>query len=193
MPHLIDPQARWYKLALWLTNLLAPKGVKVRYLAPYPERVAKLASILVFNQRGQLLLTQRSPTMPDAPGTWGLPGGNARRLEDGSVELFADIAIRQAHEEIGLRLSKAQLGQPVCLVEATGNYGGEVNRSQVQAAFLVHLPSGQKPQPLDETAQMVWADPQDVGTKYQLGFDEIDLPMIQAGFNAWSKQRNQQA
>ncbi len=51
-----------------------------------------------------LLLTRRAPTLASHSGQWALPGG---RIDEG--ESPQDAALRELHEEVGLRLDAAQV------------------------------------------------------------------------------------
>lgn len=168
----IDPQSEHYQTSLEVDSILL--GRPVRYLAPFDSRVAKLASVLVFNRKRQVLIGRRSADMPDAPGTWGFPGGNGNK-----GETFEQIAVRQLREETGYEASVKDLnyaGQ----IEAEGNYGGEMNRHQVQAVYVIIIGEGEENlfSPKDETSELAWADPSDIGhpdiVSYGLGFLNID-------------------
>ena len=172
----IDPESAAYKLALEVATILT--GRPVRYLAPFDSRVAKLASVLVFNRKRQVLIGRRSADMPDAPGTWGFPGGNGNK-----GETFEQIAVRQLREETGYEASVKDLnyaGQ----IEAEGNYGGEMNRHQVQAVYVIIIGEGEENlfSPKDETSELAWADPSDIGhpdiVPYGLGFLNIDSQIL---------------
>lgn len=57
------------------------------------------AAVIIEDDNGRVLLLRRSPTMSWKPGRWNLPAGH---VEPG--ESAASAAIREAHEEAGLRV-----------------------------------------------------------------------------------------
>jgi 8-oxo-dGTP pyrophosphatase MutT (NUDIX family) len=57
------------------------------------------ATIIVLNDKGEILLNRRSDT-----GTWGIPGGSMELGEE-----LEETAARELYEETGLRLKKARL------------------------------------------------------------------------------------
>jgi 8-oxo-dGTP diphosphatase len=62
--------------------------------------VLRLASVLLVNQDGELLLQLREATARMDPGRWGLPGGHVEPGEDPAV-----AARRELHEETGLTVA----------------------------------------------------------------------------------------
>ena len=57
------------------------------------------ATVIVLNDKGEILLNRRSDT-----GTWGIPGGSMELGEE-----LEETAARELYEETGLRLKKARL------------------------------------------------------------------------------------
>jgi 8-oxo-dGTP pyrophosphatase MutT (NUDIX family) len=57
------------------------------------------ATIIVLNDKGEILLNRRSDT-----GTWGIPGGSMELGEE-----LEETATRELFEETGLKLKKARL------------------------------------------------------------------------------------
>lgn len=62
--------------------------------------VLRLASVLLVNQDGELLLQLREATARMDPGRWGLPGGHVEPGEDPAV-----AARRELQEETGLTVA----------------------------------------------------------------------------------------
>lgn len=190
-PKFLSNADTWARSVRAFANALKPSGAwwSVSYLAPFDSRVAKLATIMFIRKSdGRMLVARRSPDMPDKPGKWGFAGGNANRLPTGEVESFAKIAIRQAREEVGFEVDEDRLGPIIHMVETTGDYGGEKNRSQVQACYLVMVSDAEAAtfKPKDETSEIAWATWTELqsGKPYALGFPDIDLQMVHAAFQA---------
>jgi 8-oxo-dGTP pyrophosphatase MutT (NUDIX family) len=99
----------------WLADALArPAPESVRNLHDgfrlpgregEPMPAAVLVPIVNRPEGLQLLLTQRSADLPDHPGQISFPGGRVE-VEDAS---FADAALREASEEIGLARDRVEV------------------------------------------------------------------------------------
>jgi 8-oxo-dGTP pyrophosphatase MutT (NUDIX family) len=76
---------------------------------PLDGRKAAAVAIVVIGEperddEAGVILTKRAPRMRAHPGQWALPGG---RIDAG--ESAADAALRELHEELGLRLDQASV------------------------------------------------------------------------------------
>lgn len=63
-----------------------------------------LASALLVDERGWVLLQERDGAAPRNPDQWGMPGGHVEESET-----FEDAAYREVEEETGLRLAPGHL------------------------------------------------------------------------------------
>lgn len=64
----------------------------------------RFAAIAVLDSRGWLLMQERDDDAVHDPGRWGYPGGDLEPGED-----FAAAAVRELHEETGLRVGRERL------------------------------------------------------------------------------------
>lgn len=82
------------------TGRTAERGSAVR-----PGEYCLVSHLCLFNGRGELLVQRRSVYKDRYPGCWDVSaGGFVRSGEDAS-----DAALREAREELGLSLAKAEL------------------------------------------------------------------------------------
>ncbi|MCW2756280.1 MAG: hydrolase [Nocardioidaceae bacterium] len=65
---------------------------------------ARLACVLLVDQRGWVLLQERDSAAPRSPDRWGMPGGH---VEEG--ESFEHAAYRELEEETGIVLEPGHL------------------------------------------------------------------------------------
>lgn len=107
-----------------------------------------------------LLFHVRDATYPEQGASWELPGGG---IDPG--ETYVDTAIRELHEETGLRVTPEQVGEPHWRRDVTFRLHGE-RRLQHEQVLTVRLPSRQ---PKIDGAQRV-------------GFEDEDF----FGFRWWS-------
>lgn len=106
--------------------------------------------LVVQEPAGRVLLGRRSGTT-FADGLWNLPGG---ALEAG--EGLADAAVREAREEVGLRVDRETLRSlGVTRYDVVG-LGGPVRG--VDFLFLTRAWEGE-PAPLDKTSEVGWFAP----------------------------------
>jgi ADP-ribose pyrophosphatase YjhB (NUDIX family) len=173
----IDPNSEAYKLALEVATILL--GQPVAHLATSNNRAAKRACVVVFNSRGQVLITRLSADTPDESSSWGFPGGDGNK-----GETFEQIARRQLEEKTGYKLLPEEEIYRAGNVEAIGNYGGEIGRQQVQDVFTLYLYPGEEAlfSAKDETSEIAWAFPREIGLQgeatYGLGFFDIDFQLL---------------
>jgi 8-oxo-dGTP diphosphatase len=80
------------KSFVWYDNFMAIINVRL------------LAKIFVTNDKGEILLLQRSATDDRRPLGWDLPGGNVEYNEDPNIAV-----LRELEEEAGLEASDAQV------------------------------------------------------------------------------------
>jgi 8-oxo-dGTP diphosphatase len=69
----------------------------------------RIASVVVFNKKGEVLVLQRSAKSKNNPNKWNFPGGH---IDEG--ETHKEAAIRECQEEAGITPKK---------VKFLGNYG----------------------------------------------------------------------
>lgn len=106
--------------------------------------------LVVQDPAGRVLLARRSGTT-FADGLWNLPGG---ALEAG--EALADAAVREAWEEVGLRVEPGALRSlGVTRYDVVGLHGPVRG---VDFLFLTRAWEGE-PTPLDKTSKVGWFAP----------------------------------
>jgi 8-oxo-dGTP diphosphatase len=118
----------------------------------YPARPLIAASVAVIRD-GRILLAKR--TKPPAEGLFSLPGG---LVEPG--ETLEEAALRELGEEVGVAASIVAFNDHVEVIERDAD--GKVARHFVIASFVARWVSGQG-KPSDETGQVIWAKPNEIG------------------------------
>ncbi|HSX16685.1 MAG TPA: NUDIX domain-containing protein [Patescibacteria group bacterium] len=94
--------------------------------------------VMIFNDKGELLLTKRGQGAKNERGCWEVPGGG---VEFG--ETLAQAAVREAKEEMGIDVTVVQqLFSIDHLIPAEGQHW-------VATPFLVKIKKGQVPQILE--------------------------------------------
>ncbi len=110
-----------------------------------------IAWTIVQDEKGRILLGRRDKTS-FASGLWNLPGGAVE-----AREALADAAARELREETGLLVSPANLHH---IGMNRYDVVGERGRAQgVNFFFLAREWEG-KPQPLENTSEVGWFDPE---------------------------------
>lgn len=114
-----------------------------------------IAWVIVQDDAGRILLGRRDGTR-FASGLWNLPGGAIE-----ARERAAEAAARELREETGLLVNPAQLQHiGVNRYDVAGAYAGLHGRAQgVNFFFLARHWQGE-PQPLENTSEVAWFDPQ---------------------------------
>ncbi|WP_067819583.1 NUDIX hydrolase [Nocardia inohanensis] len=139
--------------------------------APEPNSLVPAASLVVVNDRGQVLLQRRVDN-----DMWALPGG---KMELG--ESLAECGIRETKEETGID------------IEVTGIVGTYTNpkhvfaydNGEVRQEFSICLlgtPTGGELAVSDESHEVAWFDPSDIDS----------LPMVDSirrRVNDWRSER----
>lgn len=70
-----------------------------------PEDIGRVSALVVFNTRGETLIAQRAFSKKTDPGQWG--PAVAGTVEEG--ETYISNIIKEAEEEIGLRITESDL------------------------------------------------------------------------------------
>jgi 8-oxo-dGTP diphosphatase len=120
-------------------------------------QTAATVRTIILDRGGRMLIVRRSQTDPLYPGTWDIPGG---QVEPGEEVVAA--AMREAKEEVGLRLSNLQL------LFATSDMRGDVSKTWL---FYAQQVSPDMPVVLgDEHDELKWISPQLLGdyTDYEI-------------------------
>lgn len=121
--------------------------------APTPNRIVPAAVAIVRDERGRLLLVQRSDN-----GLWAPPGGT-----QDAGERLAQTAERETLEETGYQVRVTDLiGIYTDPNHVIAYDDGEV-RQQFAVSFRADLVAGDL-QTSDETPTVRWVDPADLGT-----------------------------
>ena len=84
----------------------------------------KSATIIILDAHDNILLQHRDAGAPINPNVWGLWGGE---LEEG--ESFAEAAVRELNEELGIRIQESDLAQ-------FGRYLEEEGKKEMQVFVL---------------------------------------------------------
>ncbi|MEU1587186.1 NUDIX domain-containing protein [Micromonospora sp. NPDC005710] len=115
--------------------------------APKPNSIVVAVTVFVQDERGRVLLIQRTDN-----GLWALPGGGQ---EFG--EYIADTAVRETREEAGVEIEVTSVvgiySNPNHVVEYSD---GEV-RQQFSICFRGRYISG-RPTPSDESSEVRWIE-----------------------------------
>jgi 8-oxo-dGTP pyrophosphatase MutT (NUDIX family) len=126
--------------------------------APKPNSVVPAAVALVTNVAGEILMIRRTDN-----GNWALPGGAVEMTES-----VADAAVRETLEETGIRVEVTGLAgvysDPGHVIHFTSN--DEVRREF--SIVLTARPVGGEPTPSDESSDVRWIAPADLGS-YKMG------------------------
>ncbi|MBZ6076217.1 NUDIX hydrolase [Microvirga puerhi] len=122
----------------------------------YPSRPYLAASVAVF-RNGRVLLASRGK--PPGEGLFSLPGG---QVEAG--ETMAEAALRELHEEVGVKAKLIGLIAPVEFIERDAE--GRIKHHVVIAAHAARWVSGE-PRTGPEAKEIRWVTERDI----------VDLPM----------------
>lgn len=83
-------------------------GVIIEKLEAHKEGVCHgISAVVIINAEGKVLLQKRAPTKRDEPGKWDLSAAGHISADDTAEE----AAIRETIEEIGIKITKADLQQ----------------------------------------------------------------------------------
>ncbi len=139
----VDPRARM------LANVDGPISPALRAAIDNPGRAASVLLTLVERPAGlTVLFTERAPHLKDHAGQISFPGGRI-----GAGETAVDAALRETHEEIGLRPKDVEvlgvldefltgtgfLIKPVVGYVASGSFVATPDPTEVASAFEVPL------------------------------------------------------
>jgi 8-oxo-dGTP pyrophosphatase MutT (NUDIX family) len=126
------------------------------------------ASVMVVRDDGRVLLGHRLDN-----GTWAIPGGGA---EEGSS--FADTAIAELREEVGLEADPADLEAYACISRADNHVETYPNGDVTHYFGLWFVLRRWRGEPVgdgEEMGEIVWADvadpPEPLLRSTQVGFD----------------------
>lgn len=125
-----------------------------------------IAWVIVQDEAGRILLGRREGTR-FASGLWNLPGGSVETREKAT-----DAAARELWEETGLRVDPEQLQHiGVNRYDVEGLHG----RAQGVNFFYLARNWGGEPQPLENTSELGWFNPQSIPAN--------SLPWLQQALN----------
>ncbi len=100
-------------------------------------------SAIIVNDKGEILITQRSLSEDVFPGYWGIPGGTLDK-EDKDLETSLK---RELMEEVGIEISNIQLVQNNTVTREDGN--------KLYLVFLAKYMKGE-PRTSDEVEKVEW-------------------------------------
>jgi 8-oxo-dGTP pyrophosphatase MutT (NUDIX family) len=126
--------------------------------APKPNSVVPAAVALVTNGAGEILMIRRTDN-----GNWALPGGAIEMTES-----VADAAVRETLEETGIRVEVTGLAG---VYSDPGHVIHFASNDEVRREFSIVLtarPVGGEPTPSDESSDVRWIAPADLGS-YKMG------------------------
>lgn len=72
------------------------------------DNLREVVVMLIHNNQGEIFFTKRSPNRKFIPGVWALPSGH---VEEG--ENFQDAAVREAQEELNIRVKKVDFVETI--------------------------------------------------------------------------------
>ncbi len=129
-------------------------------MAPEPEPSATVVLLRDAARRPELLLLQRAPRKDGRPGPWVFPGGkvepNERDAHDDPKDAALRAAVRETHEEAGLRVA------PTGLVTISRWITPEISPRRFDTWFFLGVESGREAVRVDgsEIVDHRWLDAQ---------------------------------
>ncbi|MFA5048156.1 MAG: NUDIX domain-containing protein [Patescibacteria group bacterium] len=105
-----------------------------------------VVAAIIYNEKGEFLLAQRSKKDEHQPGVWAVPAGHIEENAS-SLDSLEENLKREVKEEIGVEINIEKYLDSHSWVE--------IDYKKITIVFLCTIKSG-VPKPLDETQELRW-------------------------------------